>query len=355
MALFAVTDQQLQRLNDARFATFGLRERRDLQRYLRDQIDAIDKQLYILSEEFGNWEEGSRRIDLLAIDKDANLVVIELKRTETGGHMELQAVRYAAMIANMTFDQAVAAHADYLVARSIEADARTRILEFLDWSEPLEEDFGQDVKLLLISADFSRELTTSVLWLIDKGVDIRCFRVKPYEYGQELLINIEQVLPLPEAQDYMIGVRKKSKKEKESRERDLTKFDVLVGSERHVGLPKRRAIFTVVKALCDAGHAPEEIWQGVPRSYNTAWRVVDGEVDSETFEELAVRAGEGGGLVFDPRRWFFSDEDLICFNGKTYAFSKMWGIRMEAIVNQLLQRFPQHGIRLTQSGTDGEG
>jgi hypothetical protein len=101
--------------------------------------------------------------------------------------MELQAVRYAAMIANMTFDQAVAAHAEYLASRSIEADARAKILEFLDWNEPVEEDFGQDVKLLLISADFSRELTTSVLWLIDKGVDIRCFRVKPYEYGKELL------------------------------------------------------------------------------------------------------------------------------------------------------------------------
>jgi hypothetical protein len=352
MALFAVTEQSLQRLNDARFATFGLRERRDLQRYLRDQIDAVDKRLYILSEEFGNWEEGSRRIDLLAVDKGANLVVIELKRTESGGHMELQAVRYAAMVANMTFDQAVAAHAEYLASRSIEADARAKILEFLDWNEPVEEDFGQDVKLLLISADFSRELTTSVLWLIDKGVDLRCFRVKPYQYGKELLVNIEQVLPLPEAQDYMIGVRKKSRKEKESRERDLTKFDVIVSDERHVGLPKRRAIFTVVKALCDAGHPPEEVWDGVPRSYNTAWRVVDGEVDSETFEELATRAAENGGLAFDPRRWFFSDEDLICSNGKTYSFSKMWGIRTEAIIQQLLIRFSNHEIRVSQSESD---
>jgi hypothetical protein len=89
----------------------------------------------------------------------------------------------------------------------------------------------------------------------------------------------------------------------------------------------------VVKALCDAGHRPEEIWEGVPRSYNTAWRVVDGEVDSETFEELATRAAENGGLAFDPRRWFFSDEDLICSNGKTYAFSKMWGIRMRPSFN----------------------
>jgi len=31
-------------------------------------------------------------------------VAIELKRTEDGGHMELQSTRYAAMVSTMTFD-----------------------------------------------------------------------------------------------------------------------------------------------------------------------------------------------------------------------------------------------------------
>jgi len=61
----------------------------------------------VVSEEFGDWEDSRRRIDLLGIDKAANLVVIELKRTEDGGHMELQAIRYAAMVSKMTFDRLV--------------------------------------------------------------------------------------------------------------------------------------------------------------------------------------------------------------------------------------------------------
>ena len=68
----------------------------------------------VIAEEFGEWSESGRRIDLLAVDRDANLVVIEFKRTDDGGHIELQAIRYAAMVANMTWDQAKTAFQKYL-------------------------------------------------------------------------------------------------------------------------------------------------------------------------------------------------------------------------------------------------
>src|SRR5581483_2793698 len=69
------------------------------------------------------------RVDLLALDRSGALVVIELKRTEDGGHMELQAVRYAAMISTMGFQQTVAAHAKFL--RGEMASAEAAILDFL--------------------------------------------------------------------------------------------------------------------------------------------------------------------------------------------------------------------------------
>ena len=44
----------------------------------------------VIEEEFGDWEDSLRRIDLLCLNRKAQLVVLELKRTEDGGHMELK-------------------------------------------------------------------------------------------------------------------------------------------------------------------------------------------------------------------------------------------------------------------------
>lgn len=91
MAIYELNEAGLKRLEKTTFAGRGVRERQDIQRLLRDQIEIISDQTMVVAEEFGDWDVSRSRIDLLCIDKDANLVVVELKRTDDGGHMELQA------------------------------------------------------------------------------------------------------------------------------------------------------------------------------------------------------------------------------------------------------------------------
>ena len=189
------------------------------------------------------------------MDKDANLVVIELKRTEDGGHMELQAVRYAAMVSTMTFDKAVEVYTNYLEGLGSDLEARSSLLEFLDWAEPNDDLFNKDVRIVLVSAEFSKELTTAVLWLIDREIDIRCIRIKPYSHNGQLLVDVQPIIPLPEAAAYITGVREKSRKERIAREssKDLTKYNVTINSVTEEGLAKRQAILRIVKHLCVSG------------------------------------------------------------------------------------------------------
>src|SRR5262245_22263509 len=124
MPIFEVTQDRLIELPLTAFSSHGLRERGDLQRLLRDQVEIIAPHVVVGSEEFRGWEDSRRRIDLLGIDRDANLVVIELKRTEDGGHMELQAIRYAAMISKMTFDKVADVFQEHLTAHGRDGVAR---------------------------------------------------------------------------------------------------------------------------------------------------------------------------------------------------------------------------------------
>ena len=218
MPLFEMTADSFKQIEAGSFPNLGIGERSDIQRLLRTQIDVLGDELHVLTEEFGDWEDSKRRIDLLAVDKKAQLVVVELKRTYDGGHMELQAIRYASMVAAMTFDRAVEIHAGFLQRMGKPpGEAKAGLLKFLGWHEPDEENFAGDVRIVLVSEGFGKELTTAVLWLRDREIDIRCIRLRPYVAGGKTLIDVQQIIPLPEAQDYMVRLREKEQKEKQNR------------------------------------------------------------------------------------------------------------------------------------------
>jgi hypothetical protein len=213
-----MTDTSFRSIPEKSFTDMGIGERSDIQRLLRTQIDVLGDALYVLTEEFGEWEDSKRRIDLLAVDRKAQLVVVELKRTHDGGHMELQAIRYASMVAAMTFDRAVEIHAGFLQRMGQPSgEAKPRLLKFLGWNEPDEENFAGDVRIVLVSEGFSKELTTAVLWLRDRDIDIRCIRLRPYLAGDKTLIDVQQIIPLPEAQEYMVRIREKEQKERKNK------------------------------------------------------------------------------------------------------------------------------------------
>lgn len=218
MPLYEITTNAFRSIAEASLMEMKLRERGDLQRLLRTQIEVLGDDLYVITEEFGDWEDSRRRIDLLAIDKNANLVVIELKRTTDGGHMELQSIRYASMVSTMTFNRAVEIHAEFLGRLGQKPEeAQQRMLEFLGLEEPDEETFAADVRIILVSEDFGKELTTAVLWLREHDIDICCVRLKPYQNGTTRLIDVQQIIPLPEAVDYQVQVREKEQQGKQKR------------------------------------------------------------------------------------------------------------------------------------------
>jgi hypothetical protein len=219
MALYEIQADKLSAVPTTTFAVEAILERKHLQKMLRADTSPLGEELLVLDEEYGNWEDSSRRIDLLCLDKDATLVVVEIKRTEDGGHIELQAIRYAAMVSSMTLDQAVAARAKSLGGDPAEAEvaARNTVTEFLGLDSIEDTELVDDVRIILVSADFSTEITTSVMWLNKRGLDIRCIRLCPYNMNGKVLVDATQIIPLPEAAEYEVKLREQTKETKKLR------------------------------------------------------------------------------------------------------------------------------------------
>ncbi len=354
MTIFRIAGDKIAPIETTTFREAEVRERRDLQRMLKTDISVIsggspdnisgdspDNEILVVAEEFSHWEDSDLRIDLLGIDKKANLVVIELKRTEDGGHMDLQAIRYAAMISELTFDDLVTAHSKYLAKSESDKDAKNELLKFLE-KEPSEDRFGQEVKIILVSAGFSKELTTSVLWLNDSGLDIRCVRIQPYDHGDEILLDIQTIIPLPETAEYKVKKKKKEQEERKSRSsaKDYTKYNVSVADiVRETGLNKRKAMFHLVSGVLESGGTPERI-EEITRK--RLFQTFDGELDTQQIQVKAQLKEFSDDLYFMDK--IFHSE------GKTYLLSNNWrGNEPEDAADAIKNEFPNLEIKFERA------
>lgn len=339
MPIYKLEGQKIVELQKTTFSNEKIDEAKHLQRFIINSIETVEKNLFVLSSEFGDWEDSKRRIDILCLDKNANLVVVELKRTEDGGHMELQSIRYAAMVANMTFEKAVKAFQHYIEKNNLGIqNPQEVILNFLEWDDVNEEEFANDVRIILVSADFSKEVTTSVLWLIERDIDIKCIRIRPQKDGNNLYFDIQQIIPLPETTDYQVKLREKAAEQRQARRessRDYSRFDVTINGKSEYNLNKRQTIHFVISESVYFGINPQDLMK---LTGDKRWIWVDKVCHSrQEFEIEEIKNARN----YDPSRWFNEDHELIIHDGRTYAFSNQHGKGTYDLVKKIFNQYPE--------------
>ena len=230
--MFTVNHQtnRISPVKTKKFSELGFTERKHLQEWLAHEPSALGEELLIIQKEFDGFDDTRERLDLLALDKDGNLVIIENKLDDSGRDVVWQALKYASYCASLTKAQIVEIYqqyldryepvtgeADLLNARSNTAlNASQRICEFLDAPDldELKLNLGNSQRIMLVAANFRKEVTSTGLWLLGQGISIACFKITPYSLGEQLLINIDQIIPTPEAKELMIGINAKEAEEK---------------------------------------------------------------------------------------------------------------------------------------------
>jgi len=210
------SSNRISRLEVKRFTDLGFSERNHLQEWLANEPNALGEELLIIQKEFDGFDDTRERLDLLALDKDGNLVVIENKLDDTGRDVVWQALKYASYCSNLTRPQIVGIYQEYLIRYCGGGDAKGMICEFLELPE-IEEavlNSGNRQRIMFVAANFRKEVTSTALWLLSNGIQLQCFKVTPFSMGSDLFLNVDQIIPTPEVKELMIGMTAKEADEK---------------------------------------------------------------------------------------------------------------------------------------------
>jgi len=209
-------DNRITPVSAKSFSELGFTERKHLQEWLAYRPDALGEELLIIQKEFNGFDDTKERLDLLALDKGGNLVIIENKLDDSGRDVVWQALKYASYCASLTKLQIVEIFQKYLNRYQQGGDAYALLCEFFDAPDidEIKLNTGNGQRLMLVAANFRKEVTSTALWLLGQGITVQCFKVTPYALGEQLLLSIDQIIPTPEAKELMIGISAKEAEEK---------------------------------------------------------------------------------------------------------------------------------------------
>lgn len=235
MSLYTVdtANKALTAMNGTKLSEQQLTERYDLQEWLVNHPKALGEELLIIQKEFDEFDGTGERLDLLALDIQGQLVLIENKRDDSGRDAVWQAIKYASYVAPFTSDDIEDIYAKYLLRNKpnnldlddnaleptqVRNTAKLLIQRFLE--EHQESDTAittlnprNSQRIILVAGEFRKEVTNTALWLLDRKIDVKCVKVSPYRLGEQLLVDIQQIIPVPEASEYMVRLNRKDEEE----------------------------------------------------------------------------------------------------------------------------------------------
>ncbi len=203
------------------FKDLSLREA-DVEEFLRKNIDVVfeeEETLLMVGQQVSNVQRG--RSDLIALDENGYVVLIEIKRdyadivarTEP---FEFQAVRYAASLAKIRtshelvdkiFAKYIEAHKDEFQLNELTPSERgKRIVDDFLQKNSADKTFNLTQRIILIASDYDEQTLSAVAWLIENGVKIQAFSLKPARHGESVFLDVTRVLPPDDIKDYYVDI-----------------------------------------------------------------------------------------------------------------------------------------------------
>jgi hypothetical protein len=190
--LYRITDHRVSEVPETSISSEALYEK-DVEDWVAERPDILGEQLLVIGRQV-QLDEGKDRIDLLALDKAANLVVIELKRDLVGGDADVQALRYAAQVSQWAHEDVRRTAEGYW--KSLKIDRGTFAQEVESFCDQGYE-VNADQRVILAGRDLKPRLGTMALWLRKHALNVTVVAIGVLKDGDRLYLKPQVVIPVP--------------------------------------------------------------------------------------------------------------------------------------------------------------
>jgi hypothetical protein len=199
--LYRISDGSVTEVESTTVLNEDLYEK-DLEDWVEKRPDILGEPLLVIGRQV-QLNESKDRIDLLALDKDANLVIIELKRDLVGGSADLQALRYAALVSRWTFEVVRQQAEGYW--KTTGSGRGTLAQEIEGFCEEGYE-LNADQRIILAGRDLKPLLGSMALWLRGHSVDVKVVAVNVLKDAERLYVQPQAIIPVPSEDKIQVSV-----------------------------------------------------------------------------------------------------------------------------------------------------
>lgn len=195
------------------FSSCSFLERYDIQEWIASTPDSLGEPLLIIAKEDSCFSGTNERPDLVALDKQGNIVVIELKRDDSGIDVHWQAIKYAAYWSSFSKEEILNRFKNYLTSvgklpdKANDEDLLQIIGKFVGNDEI---EFNNNQRIILVSHRFAKEVITAVHWLVERGtIHISCVSLTPFfdQKANTHYLQVNKFYPTPEISEFLVKPR----------------------------------------------------------------------------------------------------------------------------------------------------
>jgi len=161
---------------------------KDIEELLEKNIEILEKNAFIIGRQVRT--EDGKYIDLLALDKNANTIIIELKKGETPHFTSSQILDYFSWVKSLKKQQQI----NEIAKKNHLGEFHTIEQKFNDHFGNTPNDWNLNQRLIIVGEQIDKKTKQVATDLLEYNLDISCVELNAFELGQEKIVSIRTIV-----------------------------------------------------------------------------------------------------------------------------------------------------------------